>query len=217
MTVIGFRHGFLFILALASACGSDESDDLTRVTVTGIAEEELLQREDDGTVHLENDADVYAALVRIGTVTLRTDAGLLDSGPVNVDLFEPAVVLEESVDAGNIDTVALTFPEPEGNGVTKGESLSVFVAGLIDDRPFEYRDRSMESLDLSVATPIGDARVVNVWFDLEDWFESVEERELVATGDMILIDEENNAAAAALIESAIRASVSASTGDLPDS
>ena len=72
--------GSVGMMAALSGCGPDVSgDQLTRVSIHGVREGEPLEREDDGTAHLENDADVTLSVLAC------SEEEIADFGAVRVD------------------------------------------------------------------------------------------------------------------------------------
>ncbi|MBI5507305.1 MAG: hypothetical protein HY903_01005 [Deltaproteobacteria bacterium] len=205
-------------LSLATACGASPGTAV-RVTVTGMTTEAATEPDDaDDDVPLGHDTSVYEALLRLGKVTLHTDGDPVASGAaVNVNLLATTTLFEAEVGATALRNLTVEVPPPSGDGVRRGESVSVFAAGVMNKVAFTYRDQTMDAVDVELEAELGAAPVVvAVLFDLTQWFKDVDSEGLEPdeVGEYRLDDEHNDAVALG-IEANIRASVSAHVGDKP--
>jgi hypothetical protein len=195
-------------LPVITACGP-EAEHIVRLTVEGTREGEALDIE-LGHVEMGSGVEIYAALFHIGSVAMSSDVEEeIETNAINVNLFTPTVVGEFEFDGSSLTAVALDLPRPDGDGVRRGESLSVVVAGTLAEVPFEYRDESMLPLTFTTTRPLGAETVVAaIRFDMKQWFAGIDDEGLILTGGTYIFDATHNQAAAAVIEAAIRASAS---------
>jgi len=161
----------------------------------------------DGLVDMGNNIYIYTALLHIGSVDVHTDATVLRSnGSVNVDLLRRMVIFETQREDTWIDSVTVDVPQPpEGSGVVAGERIAVFIGGLIDEAPFEYRATALGgwSIEIAEELPLSET-VLTVAFDLQSWFSDIDLSQLEEGVDGYRIDAENNSEEAAAIEENIK-------------
>ncbi|MCK5690415.1 hypothetical protein KAI87_14145, partial [Myxococcota bacterium] len=133
-------------------------------------------------------------------------------------------LLEDNFTGESLVSIDLAFPQPVADGVRQGESISVFVEGMIDETPFEYRDEAMTDIHLSTSQSIDGA--TNEFFvivDLHEWFTPLDgveveegeegeaeedgERLVVSPDGRIYLDSTHNSAQASALEAALRNSI----------
>lgn len=194
------------LLVMAAGLGCGEEPTRVQVSVVATREGEPLDFEKGG-VELGSDVVVSAVLLRLESLRVETgDDSVSSPAPVNLDLFTSTIVLEEELVGDTLSQVVLEVPAPAAGGVIPGEAISVYVTGVWDTAPFEYRDASMEPIMVPTSESV-QARIT-VGLDLKRWFHDIDDEDLALTGGRFLIDASHNTAAAAQIEAAIRSSVS---------
>jgi hypothetical protein len=197
---------------VAGTAGCGDPPSRVQLDVVGTRGDAALEIE-HGSVELGSEVLVYSALLRIERAVLETsDDSVASPAPVNVDLFRSTILLEEEVAGRTLSSIRLELPPPSGDGVVPGEAISVYVAGVLDEHPFEYRDAGMEPLIASGPIDLDDTARPSVRFDLGRWFHDLDDDDLHETGGRYLIDATHNSRAASRIEAAIRASVSVGNG-----
>lgn len=208
---IALRRVLALMILLVGPFGCGQPESVTvRISVEGTREGERLDLEVGG-VDLGRSTVVHTALLRIGWIILRTDDDEQSvRSPINVNLLESNVVAEIDVVGNKLEGLTLGIDRPPGDGVRRDEPWSVIVGGLLDESPFEYRDDAMQPLEISASARLeGDLSLVMVTFDLKRWFHDIDGGDLVQENGQILLDATHNAGAAAVVEAAIRASLSA--------
>lgn len=112
-----------------------------------------------------NDGQIYAFMVRVSDVQLRLDSGdHLAAGPMSVDALRGAVILEQRNDSIPQELDVRFDTPPNGGGVLPGERIAVYVGGLVDGQPFEYRSDEIEHVQL----PVTDEHIATR-FDVSSW------------------------------------------------
>ncbi|MEE8409424.1 MAG: hypothetical protein V3T05_07455 [Myxococcota bacterium] len=206
---IALRRARALMILLVGMVGCGQPEPVTvRISVEGTREGEPLEPKYGG-VDLGRNTMVHTALIRVSTITVRSDdEEKTGGGPINVDLFDRTVVVEVDLVGSELVRLVVAVERPQGDGVRRGEPWSVIVGGLMDEVPFEYRDDAMPPLEIGVSTELDDELTALVLrFELKDWFRAVDADELVEDGGRYLLDADHNAAAAAAVEAAIRASL----------
>jgi hypothetical protein len=202
-------------LLLLAACATDAGS--VRLSMRAAREGEPLEL-DGGAAALGGGARAYSALARLTAASVANGAAQAAMpAPAIVDLIAGTVLLEAELEPAGDHTVAIEMSAPQvGSGVDPSGEAAVYVAGLLDGVPFEYRDRAFEPLSLSAAALETHAQEIVVRFDTNEWFEEVELDDLVLTGGRLLLDDMHNAATAAALEARIRASATTAVEDEDD-
>lgn len=218
----------LLIGLFTSACPAtvDDSPKTIRLSLLSASEGHALYCEDEGLLDLHvADIKIYTALIRIGGIQITTNSEATEwTTPINADLFSKTTLLEDYFTGESLVSIDLAFPQPTADGVRQGESISVFVEGMIDETPFEYRDEAMTDIHLSTSQSIDGA--TNEFFvivDLHEWFTPLDgveveegeegeaeedgERLVVSPDGRIYLDSTHNSAQASALEAALRNSI----------
>lgn len=213
----------MLVLALAVnvvACGDEgdggDDDDgrLVRVSIGALQNGGALDF-DDGLVEAGDDTELYDVLMRFSRIVVRAEDGhTAEATSLNVNVLEGALALETRFETRPVSiTLELDAPSAD-SGVIPGEAVSVFMGGLLDADPLEYRDSAMDAMTLDIPATV--TTNVAVRFDIAQWFDDIDDDDLTpmsGSGDdddddeSYRIDSTHNTAAAALIESRVRASV----------
>ncbi len=196
------------ILSVFVACGPIEpvgvDDSAIRIRALVSQDGEALNL-GETLLDLGDGLEVYAALIRIEKMTFRGEYEDVDKSfelhsAVNIDLFSGNTVAQPILEFSKIDEIELQIqPGAGGEGVLRGEPAAVFIGGLIDDIPFEYRAKSLGPVIIHTdIKPKASADAeIELLFELGDWLAELSNDSLSEIDGMILIDDENNSEIAA--------------------
>jgi hypothetical protein len=182
--------------------GDENKPILLTVYLGGMQSGKALEAQ-DGVVRAGGNVGLYSALMRVSSysVTL-ADGTELSTGAASFDILDGTTVWEAHV-ASEPKSITLNFAAPAAQeGVLPGEDICVFLGGLIDGHPLEYRDTTAPGFTLAV--PPGEpSGVVAVQFDVDRWFDNIDTSDLSGSDNSYRIDENDNPTFASQVETRI--------------
>jgi hypothetical protein len=190
------------------ACGGDNGQDdankpiLLSVYLGAMQNGKPIETQ-DGVVRAGGKVGLYQALMRVSGYSVDlADGSTVSAGAAGFDLLNGTTVWETHVASEPTSVTLLFDAPPEQEGVLPGEDICVFLGGLIDGHPVEYRDTTAPGFTLNV--PEGEpSGVVAVQFDLDKWFDNIDTQDLTGSDNPYLIDENHNPAFATEVETRI--------------